>query len=70
MKPQLHYHSTIHLCTLGVFFFLIKHDKLKGGGAEFLGGPGVRTQRFHCHGLGSSPDGELRSHKLCSVAKI
>ena len=29
----------------------------------------VRTQVFHCYGLGLIPVGELRSHEPCSAAK-
>ena len=36
---------------------------------EFPGGLVVRILGFHCHGLGSSLEGELRSCKLCSMAK-
>ena len=37
---------------------------------EFLGGPVVRTQRFHCKGWVQSPVKELRSCKACSKANI
>ena len=36
---------------------------------EFPGGLVLRIQCFHCHGLGSIPGQELRSHKLCGAAK-
>ena len=36
---------------------------------EFPGSPVVRTQRFHCWVRVQSLVGELRSHKLCGMAK-
>ena len=36
---------------------------------EFPGGPVVRTQRFHCRGLGSTLCWELRSCKPRGAAK-